>query len=231
MPMKWTPENDHILLLKILETHEISLDVKKVAAAWPGTDDGAKPTPRAITERLVRLRQMVKSGGSANFSIGKGKGTPRKPGSNTSSAVATPVSGKRKNAATPSKPAIKPEPANWDGGDTEADDESAVDTPSKKPRLKQEQPAWTPVNPCRVKQESSDSKITLADFDGVDDTLTRRLRASARLPTNKIVYEGNSDAEGNAYESSASEFIPEGSVGQESDYKDMDDGSDMFDMA
>ncbi|KAL2004825.1 hypothetical protein VTN00DRAFT_3098 [Thermoascus crustaceus] len=225
MPMKWTPENDHVLLLKILETHDISVDVKKVAAAWPDTDDGAKPTPRAITERLVRLRQMVKSSG-ANFSIGEGKGTPRKPRSNTSSAAATPASRKRKNAATPSDPAIMPEPTNSDGGDTEVD-ESAVDTPSKKPQLKQEQPVRTGVKRRRVKQESSDSEITLADIDSVDDTPTKRLRTPARLPTNMVVYEGNSEAESNAYESSVSEFIPEGSVGQENEYKDMDDEIDM----
>lgn len=169
---------------------------------------------------------MVKSGGGANFSIGKGKGTPRKPRSNTSSAAATPASRKRKNAATPSDPAIKPEPANSDGGDTEVD-ESAVDTPSKKPQLKQEQPARTAVKRRRVKQESSDSEITLADIDSVDDTPTKRLRTPARLPANMVVYEGNSEAESNAYESSVSEFIHEGSVGQENDYKDMDDDIDM----
>lgn len=34
MPMRWTPDKDHILLLKLLETHDISVDTKKIAAAW-----------------------------------------------------------------------------------------------------------------------------------------------------------------------------------------------------
>lgn len=166
---------------------------------------------------------MVKSGG-ANFSIGKGKGTPRR--SNTSSAAATPASRKRKNSATLSDPAIKPEPANSDGGDTEVD-ASDVDTPSKKPHPKQEQPRQTGAKKRRVKKESSDSEITLADIDAVDDTPTKRLRTPARLPTDMVVYQGHSESESNNYESEMSEFIPEGSVGQENEYKDVDDEIDM----
>ncbi|PLN78756.1 hypothetical protein BDW42DRAFT_174314 [Aspergillus taichungensis] len=104
MPVKWTPENDQLLLLKILETHELSVDTKKVADAWPAGE--SHPTPRAITERLVRMRQMVKQtnkeGSEGHFSIGKGgsststPSTPRKPRKGPGSATATPSSGKRK---------------------------------------------------------------------------------------------------------------------------------------
>ncbi|OAG07950.1 uncharacterized protein CC84DRAFT_1256905 [Paraphaeosphaeria sporulosa] len=53
--MSWTPENDRLLLLKLIETHGISVDSNKIVAAWP--DGGTKPTARAITERFVKLRQ------------------------------------------------------------------------------------------------------------------------------------------------------------------------------
>ncbi|TPX23677.1 hypothetical protein DIZ76_013013 [Coccidioides immitis] len=60
MPIKWTPENDQILLLKILETHQLSVDTKKVSEAWPQADPNAIPTPRAITERLHRIKKASK---------------------------------------------------------------------------------------------------------------------------------------------------------------------------
>ncbi|CAG8890608.1 unnamed protein product [Penicillium egyptiacum] len=47
------------LLAKILETHDISLDLNKVAAVWPG-DDG--PTPRALKERLNKISHIVRAG-------------------------------------------------------------------------------------------------------------------------------------------------------------------------
>ncbi|KAL4741042.1 hypothetical protein BDV11DRAFT_80287 [Aspergillus similis] len=105
MPMKWTPEKDQLLLLKILETHDFRLDPKKVAEVWPTIDNHDKPTPRAITERLVRIRAMVKPGKSSNSSIicsGSGFSSlspaskrGRKPGTPNS----TPRSGQRKKAA------------------------------------------------------------------------------------------------------------------------------------
>ncbi|KAF2444751.1 hypothetical protein P171DRAFT_472755 [Karstenula rhodostoma CBS 690.94] len=57
MPMSWTPENDRLLLLKLIETHGISVDSNKIVAAWP--DGGTKPSARAITERFVKLRQLA----------------------------------------------------------------------------------------------------------------------------------------------------------------------------
>ncbi|MCJ1426390.1 hypothetical protein MMC29_004293, partial [Sticta canariensis] len=67
------------LLLKILETSSVNVDVKAVAAAWP--QDLEKPTPRAISERLVKIRGMAKSSGTAaHFSVSRGnksnKSTP-----------------------------------------------------------------------------------------------------------------------------------------------------------
>ncbi|KAI9800453.1 MAG: hypothetical protein M1833_003339 [Piccolia ochrophora] len=85
MVVKWTPEIDQILLLKILEVHpELALNTSAIAGAWP-TDKEA-PTPRAISERLVRLRKIT----GVNFSVGGGKGrrtnapsTPRRARNNT----------------------------------------------------------------------------------------------------------------------------------------------------
>ncbi|KAL2853022.1 hypothetical protein BJX68DRAFT_265261 [Aspergillus pseudodeflectus] len=125
MPMRWTPEKDQLLLLKILETHQLAVDTKRIAEAWPAGED--KPTPRAITERLVRMRAMVKSTASASgspggektgghFSIGKGVGrgspasTPRASHANPrakaqsvsapASPFSTPPSAKRKRVET-----------------------------------------------------------------------------------------------------------------------------------
>ncbi|KAL2852503.1 hypothetical protein BJY01DRAFT_244501 [Aspergillus pseudoustus] len=121
MPMRWTPEKDQLLLLKILETHNLSVDTKKVAEAWPSNEE--KPTARAITERLVKMRAIVKANASASggggtpdekgghFSIGKGIGsgrssvpsTPRgsaaKPRARTQTTCSTPSSAKRKRVA------------------------------------------------------------------------------------------------------------------------------------
>ncbi|KAL4763514.1 uncharacterized protein BDW70DRAFT_157928 [Aspergillus foveolatus] len=128
MPMKWTPEKDQLLLLKILETHDFRLDPKRVAEVWRKSrrpffisksefrpnqqtqhtatiENQDKPTPRAITERLARIRAMVKPGKSNNSSMicprsGSSSLSPaskrgRKPGTPNS----TPRSGQRKKAA------------------------------------------------------------------------------------------------------------------------------------
>ena len=134
MPIKWTPENDQIvcllnissdpthfgyisyippiltsltqLLLKILETSQVNADVKAISAAWPKNHE--KPTPRAITERLVKIRNGSKASGTAShFSVsgvktGSQGGTPRKPRAQNPNRVkknGTPKKdGKRKRA-------------------------------------------------------------------------------------------------------------------------------------
>ncbi|KAL4797411.1 hypothetical protein BDV19DRAFT_387219 [Aspergillus venezuelensis] len=92
MPVKWTAERDQLLLLKILETHELKLDPKKVVAAWPSGE--GKPTPRAITERLVRIRANIKGAGG-----GKNGSSDNTSNSNTKLSIASG----RKNVTTPSK--------------------------------------------------------------------------------------------------------------------------------
>jgi hypothetical protein len=61
----------------------VNADVKAISAAWP--ENHGKPTPRAITERLVKIRNGSKATGTAShFSVFGAKissqgGTPRKP--------------------------------------------------------------------------------------------------------------------------------------------------------
>ncbi|KAF6225153.1 hypothetical protein HO133_010350 [Letharia lupina] len=83
MPIKWTPVIDQILLLKILETSQVNVNPVAISAVWP--EGFEKPTPRAISERLVKIRQTSKDNGAAShFSVSKAKsgagpaGTPRK---------------------------------------------------------------------------------------------------------------------------------------------------------
>lgn len=145
MPIKWTPEIDQIvcllnissdsthfgyisyippiltsltqLLLKILETSQVNADVKAISAAWP--ENHEKPTPRAITERLVKIRNGSKAAGAAShFSVSGAKtssqgGTPRKPRAQNPNGVkknATPKKdGKRKRAGRMSDEYVFPE--------------------------------------------------------------------------------------------------------------------------
>ncbi|KAL9059239.1 MAG: hypothetical protein Q9162_001276 [Coniocarpon cinnabarinum] len=122
MPVKWDPAMDQLLLLKILETvwlpsrselwfydHDLKVDVKKISESWPD-DQKDKPTPRAITERLVKIRSNARSVGAGNFGISssQSKGpSPSKPRA-APSAPATPSKSTKfakggTNNSTPSK--------------------------------------------------------------------------------------------------------------------------------
>ncbi|CAI6340093.1 unnamed protein product [Periconia digitata] len=80
MPMNWTAENDRLLLLKILETHNVTVDGSKILKAWP-PNAPAVPTERAIKERIFKLRQMagVKAPKSATNTPKKTAVTPKNP--------------------------------------------------------------------------------------------------------------------------------------------------------
>ncbi|KAL1968688.1 hypothetical protein VTN77DRAFT_1514 [Rasamsonia byssochlamydoides] len=212
MPMKWTTENDHILLLKILETHNITVNAAKVAAAWPGDGD-AKPTPRAVSERLVKLRQMTQTGGTTKMSISSVGGssapvTPRK--ARTPTKAASGGSTKRKRGAD--EVAIKPDP------DVENHTAAAL-TPSKKGK-------------GHVKRESDE--ITLPDLDAIEkESPTKRVRKAAVHHPDMVVYQDDSDENKNEkLSSSGSEFVPEqaNSVGKENAMKveDDDDESELW---
>ncbi|KAF3311807.1 hypothetical protein TWF173_008075 [Orbilia oligospora] len=60
MPVKWTAENDHLLLLTLLETHSVRVDGEKIRAAWP-LNGSEIPTARAIRERITKIRSLAGS--------------------------------------------------------------------------------------------------------------------------------------------------------------------------
>ncbi|KAJ9642809.1 hypothetical protein H2199_004330 [Coniosporium tulheliwenetii] len=99
MPVKWSPDMDQLLLVKMMETHDLKVDANKIISAWP-TDRGDIPTARAITERLVKIRQQATgkkgaaSSGHLSIASSQTKG---------SSAANTP----RKNAASPAMKGTK----------------------------------------------------------------------------------------------------------------------------
>lgn len=77
-------------LLTIIQ-HELKVDAKKISTAWPD-DRGEKPTPRAITERLVKIRANSRASGAGHFSVSSSQ--------TKSSSPAKP----RSTPNTPSKP-------------------------------------------------------------------------------------------------------------------------------
>ncbi|CAI7647068.1 unnamed protein product [Penicillium discolor] len=96
--VKWDSAADQTLLAKILETHDLSVDAARVAEAWPTQDNDHKPTPRAIKERLSRIRENVRlgsaTGSGPSSPVTPKKRTPRKK-ANENPASASP-SRKRK---------------------------------------------------------------------------------------------------------------------------------------
>ncbi|ODM15304.1 hypothetical protein SI65_09245 [Aspergillus cristatus] len=203
MPVKWTPENDQLLLLKILETHDLSVNTKKVAEAWPATDAKDKPTPRAITERLVRMRQTARasSGNAGGFAIKSAPATPKKPRNNTTS---TPASGKTK--APDSNKRAHSQKADVDNG-TEDEDMADAETPTK------------PSKSVKMEPEAKAIKLELAELDGVYVPVpAKRVRKSSALPLGMVEYDGDKwEEDETVYESSASEFVPEDGVKRQDD--------------
>ncbi|OGM45709.1 hypothetical protein ABOM_005405 [Aspergillus bombycis] len=213
MPVRWTPENDQLLLLKILETHDLSVDTKKVAEAWPGTDPSSRPTPRAITERLVKMRQMVKAannGTDGHFSIGRGAGTspssaaatPRKRGKNAMAIPKTPTSGKRKNA-------LKSE--NF-GDDV---DVFVKQEGEATPGTEALRPASAGINQGHidVKTEPVDDNDVFID----DESPLKRVRRASALPPGMVSTYGEEDSQ-SEMDSEISEYFPEGSTKVEEDF-------------
>lgn len=104
------------LLLKILETSEVSLKCVEIAEKWrkpplispAGLDTNKttaatgqeRPTPRAISERIAKIRSTAKaSGTTSHFSISSVKsngGTPRK---NSANAKVKKATSKKANGA------------------------------------------------------------------------------------------------------------------------------------
>ncbi|KAL4915792.1 hypothetical protein BDW62DRAFT_203388 [Aspergillus aurantiobrunneus] len=245
MPIKWTPEKDQLLLLRILETHDLKVDPKKVVAAWPTISGQEKPTPRAITERLVRMRQIVKStsdkDSDGHFSIGSGASssvsTPRK-STKSSSAVPTPESGKRKRLDTsksaPNSP-LKNEMDVDEGHDEvyEVDDGFVkAGTPAKKGSELFDIPAFSPASTLEIHSGHVQAGSSLglkqenqvpSDGSPVKRNRTRDRRATTQL--GMVNYEDllgdDEDSVGGRdddVESSASDYVPGGAEIEDDDY-------------
>ncbi|EPS29607.1 hypothetical protein PDE_04557 [Penicillium oxalicum 114-2] len=106
--MRWTPVADQILLVKILETHDLVLDTNKVAQAWPENTGGElPPTPRAVKERIAKIREMAKKEGVLNTPKPASSSRSKKAG--VTKATSTPR--KRKQKATSTEPQVKIEQA------------------------------------------------------------------------------------------------------------------------
>ncbi|KAJ5229269.1 hypothetical protein N7489_009977 [Penicillium chrysogenum] len=76
--VKWDAFADQTLLAKIIETHDLALDMNKVASAWPGAEEN-RPTPRALKERINRIKEIVRTG-TAPFAGVSSPSTPKKRG-------------------------------------------------------------------------------------------------------------------------------------------------------
>ncbi|KAM0805323.1 hypothetical protein BDR22DRAFT_392841 [Usnea florida] len=145
MPVKWTAETDQILLLKILETSEVSPKYKDIAEKWPTGVE--RPTPRAISERIAKIREKAKASGTAShFSVpsaaSNNPSTPRK--KSTTSTAKKPAPSKTNGAkARPSKRKRAEPMSDDDDSDAttfqssnNASDASDEETPQqKKPKL------------------------------------------------------------------------------------------------
>ncbi|CAI7625622.1 unnamed protein product [Penicillium viridicatum] len=97
--VKWDSTADQTLLAKILETHDLSVDAVRVAEAWPTQDSDHQPTPRAIKERLARIRENVRLGNAAGSGpsspVTPKKRAPRKKANETSASATTSRKRKR----------------------------------------------------------------------------------------------------------------------------------------
>ncbi|CRG89786.1 hypothetical protein PISL3812_06825 [Talaromyces islandicus] len=109
MPMQWTAENDNILFLKVLETNNVFVNHSAIAEAWPTEAGKDRPTARAISERIWRLKQKAKQrvSDSVPNTPPDAPATPRTPGGSGSRSRrsggggSARVSVKRKKALTP----------------------------------------------------------------------------------------------------------------------------------
>ncbi|KAF2203712.1 hypothetical protein GQ43DRAFT_498185 [Delitschia confertaspora ATCC 74209] len=133
MPVNWTAENDRILFLTLIATHKVTVNYAAIAEAWPSSA-GEKPTKRAVSERLVRLRKMVDmpaSGGSTS-PVKVDVTTPKKTLANA--AATTPISKSKKRKVK--KKVSETEESDADAHMTlESDDEASPKKVAKGNRL------------------------------------------------------------------------------------------------
>ncbi|KAI9883811.1 MAG: hypothetical protein M1823_004395 [Watsoniomyces obsoletus] len=122
--VNWTAEMKDTLISCIFQTHpNLVIDTIKVSEAWPV--DKPRPTPRAITEQLGKMRKN--GGGGKGFVRTRGARSapvtphkPKNPGSFNKNAGGS--TGKRKRGSSIKGERIKDE-EDQDNDDEEADDD------------------------------------------------------------------------------------------------------------
>ncbi|EON69616.1 hypothetical protein W97_08876 [Coniosporium apollinis CBS 100218] len=133
MPVKWSPDMDQLLLVKMMETHDLKVDANKVISAWP-TDRGDIPTARAITERLVKIRQQAtgKKGASSSGHFGIAAAQTKGTSTTTNTPRKNASSPATKGTKTPASAAankVKKRKLATAASDAEDDDEDLTKTP------------------------------------------------------------------------------------------------------
>ncbi|KAF2087543.1 hypothetical protein K490DRAFT_56647 [Saccharata proteae CBS 121410] len=81
MPIRWNAEVDQTLFFLILNQMPVTVDYAAISAAWP-ENKGEKPTPRAISERLHKIKKMAVQNGAGACPSKPGAG-PKTPGKKT----------------------------------------------------------------------------------------------------------------------------------------------------
>ncbi|KAI5285132.1 hypothetical protein KEM54_000799 [Ascosphaera aggregata] len=102
MPVKWTPEADQLLFLKVLETHNIQIDTRRVSEAWPTSDPSSVPTPLAIKRHMQSLKSRFQG------KIGLTPGGPSSPSSSSSAAATAAAAAAAAAGIVSSSPLKKP---------------------------------------------------------------------------------------------------------------------------
>ncbi|PYI03797.1 hypothetical protein BO78DRAFT_431850 [Aspergillus sclerotiicarbonarius CBS 121057] len=238
--MRWTAENDQLLFLRILQTHDFTVDTKRVAAAWPVPEGAKGPTPRAIAERLVKLRQAARDSGGVegHFSIGKGikkaspATTPRKP--RKAATAATPGSGKRKRGAA-KKDSDEEESAVSTMSPTLSSPAAVEPETPTKGKGKGKSVSKLPVRPAvagnssQVRAVAEQREVFVVDENKEEKneeeagSPAKRARKPSALHPGMVTW--NDDDEQEEISSSASEYVPEPEVevkGEEVDVEDFE---------
>ncbi|KAJ5171255.1 uncharacterized protein N7500_004038 [Penicillium coprophilum] len=153
--VKWDAIADQTLLATIVETHHLSVDAAKVAEAWPTQDEDHRPTPRAIKERLHKIRELNRArnpdaaiSGPSSPATPK-KRTPRKKSDETSTTAGPSRKRKRTDDAADEE---KASDTKEEGDVTAEHGEPFVESPAMEetalehidsglhPKIKQESP-------------------------------------------------------------------------------------------
>lgn len=170
-----------------------------------GDDPNAKPTARAITERLVKMRQLAKSNGAGHFSIGKVGSAPSTPRKSSSAKSTTPASGKRKHGPTADNGMLKPDP---EAVNIDSDDDGTENKDSLKAAAKNEH---------AKKEFKSESPATA--FGETDILIDNIITPSKRVCTPRTYQFSQSEGESSVDSASDPEFLPEGLEASEEDEK------------